>query len=49
MEKRSYLVCYDYGTGGLWAVVLARSAEEIDRDYPELIIVPKRPKPRNPW
>ena len=43
MEKRAYLVCYDYETGGLWAAVLARSEDEIHRYYPELIIVPERP------
>jgi hypothetical protein len=44
MEKQPYLVCYDYGTGGLWAVVMARSEEEIHREYPELVTVPQRPK-----
>ena len=44
MDKRPYLVCYDYGTGGLWAIVRARSEEEIHRDYPELLIAPERPK-----
>jgi hypothetical protein len=30
-DKRPYLVGYDYGTGGLWGVMLARSEEEIAR------------------
>ena len=44
-EKRLYLVGYDYGIGGLWGVMFARSAEEIARTYPELRIVHQRP----PW
>jgi hypothetical protein len=45
MDKRPCLVCYDYGTGGLWAVVCRRAPEEeIHRDYPELLIAPERPK-----
>ena len=35
----SYLVGYDYGMGGLWAVVRARSEREIRDVYPELIVV----------
>ena len=43
--SREFLVCYDYGNGGLWAVVLASSADEITARYPEVVIVPERP----PW
>jgi hypothetical protein len=42
--KRLYLVAYDYGMGGLWGVMLARSAEEITAVYPELTIVRDRPR-----
>jgi len=27
--KSPFLVVYDYGSGGLWAVIMARSEEEI--------------------
>jgi hypothetical protein len=42
--KRQFLVCYDYGTGGLWGIMLARSEEEILQQYPELSIAQERPK-----
>jgi len=42
-EKTDYLVCYNYGQGGLWAVVKARSAEEITAKYPEFEIVKETP------
>ena len=38
-EKRKYLVAYDYGMGGLWGYLWARSPEEIAERYPELKIV----------
>lgn len=41
--KRAFLVMYDYGSGGLWGVMLARSPDEIKRVYPELEIVPDQP------
>ena len=43
-RKTAYLVAYDYGMGGLWGVIVARSAEEILAQYPELSIVSDRPK-----
>lgn len=43
-EKQPYLVVYDYGMGGLWGVMLARSEEEIARLYPELVVVHDRPR-----
>ena len=42
--KRAYLVVYDYGTGGLWAIIMARSAAEIRARFPTLKIVEDRPK-----
>ena len=42
---REFLVCFDYGTGGLWAVVIADSADQIKGRYPEVSIAPERP----PW
>jgi hypothetical protein len=34
----------DYGTGGVWAYVTARSADEIVSRFPELQIVYERPE-----
>jgi hypothetical protein len=41
--KRLYLVAYDYGAGGLWGAMMARSEDEIHKLYPELSIVANRP------
>jgi hypothetical protein len=38
-----FLVAYDYAMGGLWAIVLADSADEITTRYPEVVIVTDRP------
>ena len=38
-----FLVLYDYGMGGLWAVVIADSADEILSRYPEVRIANNRP------
>ena len=38
-----FLVAYDYGMGGVWAIVLADSADEITTRYPEVVIVTDRP------
>jgi hypothetical protein len=42
--KSDFLVAYDYGMGGLWGVMRARSADEITTTYPELQIASARPK-----
>ncbi len=42
-RKSPFLVAYDYGMGGLWGVMLARSADEITRTYPELGIAAEHP------
>lgn len=42
-DKHTFLVAYDYGMGGLWGLVLARSAREIQSLYPELGIAYERP------
>jgi hypothetical protein len=44
-DKRIFLVAYDYGMGGLWGAMLARSEAEITSAYPELGIALERP----PW
>lgn len=36
LKPGEYLVCYDYGTGGLWGVLIAVSADAIRAKYPEL-------------
>lgn len=41
---QTFLVGYDYGMGGLWAVVDANSEEEITNKYPELGIARERPR-----
>lgn len=41
--KKSYLVVYDYGTGGVWAVIIARSKVEITQKYPMLTVHDSRP------
>ena len=40
---REFLVAYDYGMGGLWAVLIAPSQEAIEAKYPELGVAPDRP------
>ena len=39
-----FLVCYDYGTGGLWGILIAPSEDAIRAKYPELSIADKRPR-----
>ena len=41
--KKLFLVDYDYGTGGVWGVMLARSADEITERYPFLTVSTVRP------
>ena len=43
-SKRAFLVVYDYGTGGVWSVIDARSPAEIAAKYPELSIADIRPE-----
>lgn len=38
-----FLVCYDYGTGGLWGVLMAPSVAAITAKYPELDIADEPP------
>lgn len=44
VEKQRFLVCYDYGAGGLWALIDARDESEVLALYPELTVVMTRPK-----
>jgi hypothetical protein len=41
--KQDFLVVYDYGMGGVWAIIKARSADEITKKYPMFIVRTERP------
>ena len=43
MTKQRYLVLHDYGMGGVWGVMAARSEQEIHQKYPQLKVVEARP------
>jgi hypothetical protein len=43
VEKKEFLVVYDYGSGSLWGVIRANSGEEIIANYPELRVTSERP------
>jgi hypothetical protein len=38
-----YLIAYDYGMGGLWAIMIAPSKEAVHKAYPELSVVTRNP------
>jgi hypothetical protein len=46
--KTGYLAVYDYGMSGVWAVVTAYSASEVERRYPVLKVVANRPSGLTP-
>jgi hypothetical protein len=41
--RQDFLVVYDYGMGGAWAVLRADSPEQVRERFPELQIVTQRP------
>ena len=41
--KQKFLVNYEYGMGGVWALVMANSEEQISERFPELTVVHDRP------
>ena len=43
MAKSRYLVCDDYGMGGVWAFITARSPDEITAKYPQLTVPTEPP------
>ena len=43
--KQPFLTVYDYGLGGVWAVVLSPDKTAIQRKYPILDVFDERP----PW
>jgi hypothetical protein len=44
LRPGEHLVCYDYGMGGLWGVLIAASEGAIRATYPELEIATSLPK-----
>lgn len=43
--EREYLVVYDYGMGGVWAVMTAPSKPAVESAYPGMAVFEERP----PW
>jgi hypothetical protein len=43
MAEAEYLLLYDYGMGGVWAVVSAPSKPSVEKAYPELVVFEERP------
>ena len=42
-QRHSYLAVYDYGQGGVWALITASSETEIATKYPFITVVELRP------
>ena len=42
--KHEFLILYDYGQGGVWAFVKARSQDQIKRRFPAFEIVEEPPE-----
>ncbi|MFC3122059.1 hypothetical protein [Agaribacter flavus] len=40
---RKFLVGYDYGSGGIWRVIIAENSKQILEEYPELVIQDNKP------
>lgn len=38
-----WLVCYDYGQGGLWAIIRADTVDQVRQRYPQLQVFEERP------
>ena len=43
IQKTRFLAVYDYGTGGVWAFVLARTSLEIEKRFTNLRVVDHAP------
>ena len=41
--KNKYLIVHDYGMGGVWGIISARSEQEIRQKYPSVKIMETRP------
>lgn len=48
MTTREVYVLYDYGQGGLWAIVLAESAKQVRDRFPQLQVFEEAPKVLEP-
>jgi hypothetical protein len=35
MQKSTFLVCYDYGTGGVWFLMDAKNTDDINKLHPQ--------------
>lgn len=44
-DRPTFLVCWGYGTGGIWGTVRARSKDEILSAYPELDVIVREARP----
>ena len=44
LGKKKFIFFYDYGTGGLWYYIYARSKEAIERVFPEMYVFETPPK-----
>lgn len=42
-DKQEFMAVNDYGTGGLWVLITARSRTEIEARYPILTVLEERP------
>ena len=43
MTRKEFLVLYDYGQGGLWAIIRADTAQQIRDRYPQLQVFEEAP------
>jgi hypothetical protein len=41
--KKTYLAAHDYGMGGIWMLIDAESAQQIESTYPDVKVVDTRP------
>ena len=41
--KRKFLAVYEYGMGGVWVCLLARTGQEIRDRYPDLTVLEEKP------
>jgi hypothetical protein len=44
ISRATFLAAHDYGMGGIWVLIDAQSAEQIERLYPPLKVVHERPE-----
>ena len=44
MNKQKFLAVYDYGQGGVWAMIIAHNQSEIEQKYPGLRLYSTKPE-----